>query len=222
MSNDSISSDSSSFLSSSDESPKVKAVVRKKACKTVRSNQSKQSKVVAQSEADMSDEMMAMKQVFLRISNKKAKQKEEKLNECKKECLETFQTEVNQMFKKALRSRDKALGIALNKISDLKNGVKSSNENLRTQHDEYTEAYGAECGKLNAHIVDMKNLLKLAKNKYNELIYVVEEEYGKLEQEISTSIDQLQTNLLDMSCDKSYLKEFQSQMKRIQSDVEVA
>lgn len=92
----------------------------------------------------------------------------------------------------------------------------------RTQHGEYIEAYGTESGKLNAHIVDLKGLLMSAETKYNELIVVVEREYEKLEEEINDSIDQLQKNLLAICCDKSYLINFQSQIKRIQSRTEAA
>lgn len=61
-----------------------------------------------------------------------------------------------------------------------------------------------------------------ADTKYNELIVVVEREYEKLEEEINDSIDELQNNLLAICCDKSYLNNFQSQIKRIQSSTEAA
>ncbi|GLE05031.1 hypothetical protein PINS_up014015 [Pythium insidiosum] len=163
----------------------------------------------------MAEEMNAMKQVFMRMSEKKVQQKEERKAECKRIYAEAFERNVDKLFKRASRSRAKTLDQITAKIDGLKKGLYAASEDLRDAHSAYSKKFDADIDQAQADIQRLRDILRELDGNYAAAQTRVQKEFETTFEDMEDQIQQLQGKLQDAWNDRSTLSAFRPQLERL-------
>ncbi|TMW62369.1 hypothetical protein Poli38472_009862 [Pythium oligandrum] len=163
----------------------------------------------------MAEEMNAMKQVFLRMSEKKVQQKEEKKAECKRLYKEAFRSDVEQIFKRANRTRIKTMEQVSHQIDSLKVELQASSDQLRSAHIAYKKKFDAELAHAESQTLELRSILKNIDAEYIKTKKGVDEEFEQVNAEMEESVQTFHTQLTDVWSDKSFIKVFRPQVDRL-------
>lgn len=160
-------------------------------------------------------EMNAMRQMFVLMSEKKRKQKEERCEEYKRMYIQAYSRDLSKVFRQAQKEAKEFQ----NEIDeDLKNrceDLHQSQEQMVSFHQHGERFFRTEIDKVKKQILTMESLGKKLHQAYECGKKDIQIKFQQLNSQINQEMKQLQHNLDEIQYDTSFLKTFQPQWDRL-------
>ncbi|OQS02960.1 hypothetical protein THRCLA_04721 [Thraustotheca clavata] len=164
---------------------------------------------------NMEEEMQAMKSVFLRMSEKKARQKDQGLQDCVRVYVDAFQKDVEQIHiavkkKRTLESQN--LG---NTIQETKDRLDNQKRDLSELHNTYETAFNAGIERVEQALTQLGELRKKIVCEYDLRVQRVHASFDEASKKLDLAVSKLEDKSNEILSDIAYLRAFHAEVDRL-------
>ncbi|RHY60848.1 hypothetical protein DYB34_006632 [Aphanomyces astaci] len=163
----------------------------------------------------LTEEMNAMKEVFMRMSEKKVRQKEQGQRDCVRVYSEAFQSDVERIFTTSKKSCIAEAQKLNESIEQTSTRLEEQKKELMHVQESYECSFRESIENVTSELERLKELRAKVVDAYelgkHEVVKAFEEAFGS----VDTMTSRLQGHAAQIYSDTSYVKAFQSQVERL-------
>lgn len=171
----------------------------------------------ADSSQNMDDEMNAMRQMFVRLSEKKKKEEKQRVTDYKRAYINAFKNDVCKRFDKAKRERKECMKRVKDQIHAYQEDVNTINTNLVESHQVYIQNYQLSIENVRHELKKWKELSHHVQLSYDSILECCNKQFDQFERQLEHMLTKTQVKMIQAAQDKSYLSSFRPQVKRLAS-----
>ncbi|EQC37498.1 hypothetical protein SDRG_05101 [Saprolegnia diclina VS20] len=163
---------------------------------------------------NLDEEMAAMKHVFQRMSEKKARQKTQGMADCVQVYTDAFQKDLDQLFALAKKKRIAEAQGVNSTIQTTMKQIEEHKRDLMTVHETYEANFTASIERVEQELERLKELRKTVVGAYDTGKQQVEASFKDAFANVDAMIVRLQADSSAVLVDTSYLDAFQAEAAR--------
>ncbi|KAG9401642.1 hypothetical protein AC1031_009498 [Aphanomyces cochlioides] len=166
-------------------------------------------------EEGIAEEMKAMKEVFLRMSEKKVRQKEQSQQDCVRVYVEAFQSDIERLFSNAKKSRVGEAEKVNRSIQTAASRLEEQKKELLEVHETYESNFKASIEKVQSELERLKELRAKIVSAYEQGKEEIQKAFDEAFANLDTVTKRLQHQATQIGGDVSYLQAFHEQVNRL-------
>ncbi|KAF0684363.1 Aste57867_23676 [Aphanomyces stellatus] len=163
----------------------------------------------------LAEEMQAMKEVFLRMSEKKVRQKEQSQHDCVRVYSEAFQSDLDRLFATSKKARLTEAEKVDQSIQHTAMRLEEQKKELMDVHEAYEINFKASIETVELELERLKELRGKIVAAYEVGKQEVEKSFEEAFENLDAVTKRLHTQATEICGDSTYLKVFQSQVDRL-------